>query len=191
MNSEQALAILKNADRELEAPASLEPKLLEAFRRHHSRRARTPWLLVAALAAAMALAFYVGRTPGPRPAPLPASPMQQVVQTPPGGPAAGEDTVSPVAQRVSQPPRESHERLRPPSAAERASGEIMTEFFPLMDVAPPLGHGQLLRVAVPASAMRTVGLPVREERLNETVEAEVLIGEEGMARAIRFVSLQQ
>jgi hypothetical protein len=64
----------------------------------------------------------------------------------------------------------------------------VTDFFPLMDVAPPLGRGQLLRVAVPASAMRSVGLPVREERLDEPVQADVLVGEEGMVRAIRFVS---
>ena len=52
--------------------------------------------------------------------------------------------------------------------------EIVTDFFPLMDVAPPLGRGQLLRVAVPASAMRSVGLPVRQERLDEPVQADAI-----------------
>ena len=68
------------------------------------------------------------------------------------------------------------------------SREVVTDFFPLMDPAPPLGRGQLLRVELPASAMQMVGLPVREERLADPVEADVLLGEEGLPRAIRFVS---
>jgi hypothetical protein len=68
--------------------------------------------------------------------------------------------------------------------------EIVTDFFPLMDPAPPLGRGQLLRVELPASAMQMVGLPVREDRLADSVEADVLVGEEGLPRAIRFVSFE-
>ena len=74
---------------------------------------------------------------------------------------------------ATQPVAETQPRKRErPSVAEPPS-EIVTDFFPLMDVAPPLGRGELLRVAVPASAMRSVGLPVREERLNDPVQADV------------------
>ncbi len=59
-----------------------------------------------------------------------------------------------------------------------------------MNPAPPFERGQILRVDVPASAMRAVGLPVREERLADRVQADVLVGEEGMPRAIRFVSFE-
>jgi len=69
--------------------------------------------------------------------------------------------------------------------------EITTEFFPLMDVQLPFERGQLLRVMVPAGTLRTVGLPVNEDRLTERVQADVLVGEEGLARAIRFVSYEQ
>ena len=48
----------------------------------------------------------------------------------------------------------------------------------------------MLRVQVPAPAMRTVGLPVLEERLADPIQADVLIGEEGMPRAIRFVRFE-
>lgn len=65
--------------------------------------------------------------------------------------------------------------------------EVVTDFFPLMDPAPPFERGQMLRVQLPASAMRTVGLPVREDHLADPIQADVLVGEEGMARAIRFV----
>jgi hypothetical protein len=38
--------------------------------------------------------------------------------------------------------------------------------------------------------MQMVGLPVREDRLADSVEADVLVGEEGLPRAIRFVSFE-
>lgn len=69
--------------------------------------------------------------------------------------------------------------------------EIVTEFFPLMDADLPFQHGQLLRVMVPAETMQRVGLPVRPERWSDRVTADVLVGDEGMPRAIRFVSFQQ
>jgi hypothetical protein len=76
----------------------------------------------------------------------------------------------------------------PPTAQPR---EVVTQFFPLLDVAPPFERGELLRVTVPASTMRKVGLPVREDRLTDRVYADVLVGEEGLARAIRFISYEQ
>ena len=81
--------------------------------------------------------------------------------------------------------------VRTPAAASvpRPSGpeEAVTDFFPLLDPAPPFERGEILRVNLPASVMRTVGLPVREDRLGDPVQADVLVGEEGLPRAIRFV----
>ncbi len=37
--------------------------------------------------------------------------------------------------------------------------------------------------------MRTVGLPVSEDHLADRVQADVLVGEEGLPRAIRFVKV--
>jgi hypothetical protein len=68
--------------------------------------------------------------------------------------------------------------------------EVVTDFFPLLDVAPPFERGELLRVMVPASTMRKVGLPVNEDHLTDRVYADVLVGQEGLARAIRFVSFE-
>jgi hypothetical protein len=47
-----------------------------------------------------------------------------------------------------------------------------------------------VRVSLPASAMREVGLPVREDRLMDRVQADVLVSN-GMATAIRFVKVTQ
>jgi hypothetical protein len=66
--------------------------------------------------------------------------------------------------------------------------EIVTDFFPLMEDPPPFERGELLRVSLPASAMRSVGLTVSEDRLDDAVQADVLVGQEGLARAIRFVN---
>jgi len=35
--------------------------------------------------------------------------------------------------------------------------------------------------------MRTVGLPINEERASERIQADVLLGQDGIARAIRFI----
>jgi hypothetical protein len=69
--------------------------------------------------------------------------------------------------------------------------EFTTEFFPLTDSRLPFEHGRLLRVMVPAATMQRVGLPVRPERWADRVTADVLVGDEGVPRAIRFVSFQQ
>ena len=111
-------------------------------------------------AAAVAALFFV-RVPKPQT-------MEIAVVTPPV-------PVLPLAKPVA--------RLKP-----RPPQEIVTEFYPLMEDPPPFEHGELLRVSLPAAAMRSVGVPVSEDRLTETVQADVLVGQEGLARAIRFVN---
>jgi len=47
--------------------------------------------------------------------------------------------------------------------------------------------GQLVRVELPRSALARFGLPVNMNRVDEKVKADVLVGADGLARAIRFV----
>jgi hypothetical protein len=68
---------------------------------------------------------------------------------------------------------------------------MVTDFFPLMDAPPTFKSGQLVRAIVPAAMMRKAGLPIPPERWNDRVQADILVGEEGMPRAIRFVSFWQ
>jgi hypothetical protein len=77
------------------------------------------------------------------------------------------------------------------SVVPTQTSEVVTDFFPLIDPAPPFRRGRILRVELPASAMRMVGLPVHEQHLNDPVQADVLIGEEGLPRAIRFVKFEK
>jgi len=67
----------------------------------------------------------------------------------------------------------------------------ITGFYPLMDAPPPFGNGILVRMIVPASTMRIAGLPDWDGQMEASVEADLLIGEDGMARAIRFVGLDR
>jgi hypothetical protein len=45
----------------------------------------------------------------------------------------------------------------------------------------------LVRVEVPRSAMMAVGIPVSADQASEPVEADVLLGSDGLARAVRFL----
>jgi hypothetical protein len=154
----ELLRALAESDREKEAPPEVEVRLRAAFRRKHRRRV---WPYFAA-AAAVATVLLI-RIPKPQT-------MEIAVVTP-------SVPVLPVAEK----PIAVHQKRRPPR-------EIVTEFYPLMEDPMPFENGELLRVSLPAAAMRSVGVPVSEDRLTEMVQADVLVGQEGLARAIRFVN---
>jgi hypothetical protein len=75
------------------------------------------------------------------------------------------------------------------AAATSANEEITTEFLPITygSNLSQLDDGQLVRVELPRSALQSFGLPVNAERAGERVKADVLLGHDGVARAIRFV----
>jgi hypothetical protein len=76
------------------------------------------------------------------------------------------------------------------TAAKPNEAESMTDFISLVADTPaatPLESGQLVRVQVPRAALASLGLPLNAERGNEPVKADVLLGGDGLARAIRFV----
>jgi hypothetical protein len=67
--------------------------------------------------------------------------------------------------------------------------EISTRFYALPgnDPLERLDRGRLVRVRLPRPALRAFGFPMNEDRAFETVKADVILGEDGLARAIRFV----
>ena len=73
--------------------------------------------------------------------------------------------------------------------AHQDEPEITTEFFPVAQgggLASGEG-GHVVRVELPRSALASYGLPVNAEHAGGRVKADVLLGEDGTARAIRFV----
>lgn len=67
--------------------------------------------------------------------------------------------------------------------------EVATDFFPIgYSSTPNLQEGgQLLRVELSRAAVARFGLPVNMDRAGERVKADVLVGADGLAQAIRFV----
>jgi len=75
-------------------------------------------------------------------------------------------------------------KAKPPSNIE-----IATDFIPVTygGAANLADGGRMVRVELPRSAMASFGLPVNMDRANEKVKADVLMGVDGLAHAIRFV----
>ena len=68
----------------------------------------------------------------------------------------------------------------------KKSAEIKTEFIALSYARDP-ESGQIVRVRVPSSMMVSLGLVVSVEKPSDLVDAEVLVGDDGLTRAIRFI----
>lgn len=83
-------------------------------------------------------------------------------------------------------------RVPEPLPQEAAPREVHTDFFALDPYAgEAAGDAYIVRVRVPRAAMANFGLPVRPELLDQRVEADLLVGGDGMTKAIRFVSQVQ
>ena len=67
--------------------------------------------------------------------------------------------------------------------------EIATDFITLTQAGPytEAEESHLVRVELPRSALASFGLPVNAETAGGRVKADVLVGQDGLARAIRFV----
>ena len=167
-----ALGALAEHDRDLEAPAVVEARVLRGFRQARKQRMlRRTWVWSAAIAAAaVVLVVWVPRER--------VEPLQSV-------PEPAVQTFAVVVPEPDPVLAAASETVRAPRR------EIVTQFFALTDSTLPLERGQLLRVRVPVSVMYSVGLPVNPDRWSERVDADVVVGEEGMARAIRFVGYEQ
>ncbi len=73
----------------------------------------------------------------------------------------------------------------PPSSPAR----LASDFIPLVPCYAPgcFDGGQVMRVTIPRPALTFLGLPINEQFIQEPVTADVLISEDGVVRAIRFV----
>lgn len=156
----------------------------------------------AAAAAVAALLLIAGITFAIRSAPAELVPAPVAVvpsdQNPP------QIAVTPVVQQArtvdtvrTEPPRRSIRRTKRQSQhfataikkVEIAPVEISTRFIPTDYSSAATVHegGQVVRVELSRVAMARLGLPVNMERYDETVTADIWLGADGLARAIRFV----
>lgn len=188
-----SLRLLADETAQLDAPPEIEQKLREAFRARAAAataaRSYTPYWLTALAAILLIVIGVIAlrlRT-DPRPQmnavqtePTPVKEEPQPPQLQPEEP-----------QKVSQKPSRRRTVRRTPRSevANHVTREIATDFMPLgyLNAATLQDGGQIVRVELPRSALVNFGLPVNMERYNEKVKADVLLGVDGMARAIRFV----
>jgi hypothetical protein len=83
-------------------------------------------------------------------------------------------------------------RGNPPESATPTAApaqEVVTQYFPLFYSSVPAARLQVVRMEVPRASMVRFGL-LPGDALNQvtgTVLADVLVGEDGLARAVRFV----
>lgn len=145
-------------------------------------------LLLAAIATFLLLPTQSSRSTQIAPA------LPLLVPSPPGG-----------VQPAETPSTEGSERAqnikdeRAPVSAQRTShrhhrrdssaAEVATDFFPLTftadSAAPESGH--VVRVKIARTALIAFGLPMNVARAGELITADVVIGDDGLARAIRFI----
>ncbi|HZS07887.1 MAG TPA: hypothetical protein VFD58_23845 [Blastocatellia bacterium] len=178
------------------AESSTPQYTLASLFRHVGQR-RAAWIAASVLAVACVIGWFAFVTRSatiPRPARqhevrggLPAPSVTPGPQTPLPMPRAFERD-----REVAQQPATHRPRRR---VHQQASGnnpdeaEVVTQFFPLREGEDPasLESVRLVRVELPGSALVEVGFPVDRETASEPVKADVLLGQDGLARAIRFV----
>ena len=175
-NEQKLLDALRGlaADGPRQAPRHIEEFLVAELRRRSRARQNKVWWsisAVAAIAAGLAVMILM------RPAPPKAEPA--VIRA--GGPESPRpvEAVALHAPQKSQPERSV--RARPAKAV------LSFYALPSASELPPVENAMVVRVQLPISSLRLMGLPVSEESSAENIQADVLVGQDGLARGVRFV----
>ncbi len=207
----RGLQLLASEMESLSAPPEMESKLREAFRSRsavvplapRSARPRYWWAAVAAvllLAMTVAAAWWRSTamqqqlanetTPKKQQVEVPSGPVAPPAPKPVDYNAVNE----PLKPQSQTAPKSNRRNTTPRTAPETAmanhvTNEIATDFMPLGDfnLASLQDGGQIVRVKVRRTTLVRFGLPVNMDRFNENVKADVLVGSDGLAHAIRFV----
>jgi len=191
----RALQALAAQMEQLSAPPEIETKLLDAFRAQHTtvgRHVSSRYWWAAAVAAMLLIALSViairWRSEGVNDIPQTQTTLQVSPQPLKEVEHRAENVTPKRPIRKRTRPIESR-RQQKSEVANHAAREIATDFIPLsyMNLVSLQDGGQIVRVELPRSALVNFGLPVNMDRYNEKVKADVLLGVDGMAHAIRFV----
>jgi hypothetical protein len=165
--------------------AALEEQLMTAFAAEHTPAMRKRVVPAVAAAAAIVVALSWLRTPPAIPArpaavdrPQPMAPPAQDAVTPA---SAGH---APTRADVGLPRRAGRRRPPPPRDVPGDSGFIA---LPAAIGLPDFESGVIVRLELPPAALPAYGLEVVPES-KSPVEADLLIGQDGKARAIRLVN---
>lgn len=187
-----------------EAPVRLETELLRAFREHTAVPAAPAtggplvldglmprWALAAAAVilislTAAAILRHIASSPEPTDV---AQTIKQVPSVPPDRP---HEPMPPKLKPVfdgGRKPAQGRATLRRPGLRDSSGTEVATHFFPLIDSDDfnSLESGHVVRLELPGSALNDLGLSIDVMTTEKTVTADVVIGPDGLAHAIRFI----
>ncbi|HLI30905.1 MAG TPA: hypothetical protein VKV79_07400 [Terriglobia bacterium] len=181
----ESLHALAAADALQQAPDRVEAALLNYLgRRRRNGFAglweENKWMAVAAGVGLVAIGLAIGFRHRPQPVR-----SSQPVITAPSIPSTARNTgrMEAPARAGAGPTGPQGQRSFPKEVLPEYSGFIP---LPYGEGSAFLGSGQIVRVEVTRSALASMGFPVAGATSESYVQADVLIGEDGMARAIRF-----
>jgi hypothetical protein len=177
-------SLLSERERSLslpQTPPELEAKLLGEFLRvRRPRRSRAPWVLAPlAVAAALLLALTLKPKAPPPSAPVasrvPAPVPQTVVAAPTPAPAPPRRVVAAVRRKP-----------QPAPAMEEPFVQI-----PYTQPLAPWERGEIMRMELPVAALIAQGFSIATSDAGAAARADVLVGEDGRARAVRLISISE
>ncbi len=172
---EAAVSRMAAESRNAAPSPDLEALLLGEFDRTRRNRRVRPFLAVGAAAAAVAGLWFVR--------PQPAASLQISLAKPeaPWSALAGPQIAAP---RVSEP-APARSPIRPVPAEQ--------PFFPIPYVTPldPYERAEVVRMELPVSALIAAGVPIDTDDAGANVQADVVVGQDGRARAVRLVSISR
>lgn len=180
----------------LRAPDRVERELVAAIR---GRKRRQTFGRVAIAGAIAAAVFAVLMYSLPRPEPVqraerPAAPRVETaaVAVPPPAEQNVRNPPGPRRKPLRVPPLVVRTRPVPPRTRPQPATEL-AEFIPVgtWQAYEPMERGSIVRVRLPKATLPGLGIPVSADRWNESIPADVLLGEDGTMRAVRFVTTSQ
>ncbi len=194
---------LSEALRELAAASpqvSLElgARLEREFTRHHAhRRLRNHAVFAVGLAACLAISAALLRTGKPTTTAKTVEQPSQTAKEPAPEPKTAATSKSPKASappvamakaaaksRTHRETTEARKQIVEPPAMP-AAGDFIA--LPTFDPAIPPGPSRIVRVNMTGSALQLIGYPVDGQLLDRRILTDVLVGQDGMPYAVRFV----
>lgn len=171
------------------ASADLERSLLDAFRERQSRtvpRGVRVWIPMAAAAMVLVgVGLWLSRLGGENPTVAKPEPARTVQSAAPQPGAEATLRADPKANPVETTRRENRSQRQRPSRFVTAEGFVM---LPAAANLPAFESGEIVRMELPVTALPAYGLEIAPETRRSAVEADLLVGQDGQARAIRLVN---
>ena len=155
------------------ASMAVEQKLLANFRARNARRRRVVWAAGAFAAAAVVVALFLSVSTPKR-----SNAVAPAIQ------AVAPDARAAIVERQQQDSDLPQTRF-----AVVRTDEVATSFYPLPEAAdlPAIETAMVVRVEMPVSFLQFMGVPLGEDVSADPVEADVLLGQDGLARGVRLI----